>query len=144
MVREVLEKLRSDRPRLSPLRIWQAYVLLDEYKGDRPVSELTVLVALIRRACGIDSTISRHSDTVRRNFQNWIMKRHSGAGEKFNKEQVEWLHMIRDHIITSFHLERDDLDMAPFDSKGGLGQMYKLFGEGMDDVIGELNEALAA
>ena len=121
MVREVFEKLKSDRPRLSPLRVWQAYVLLDEYKGDRPVSELTALVALIRRACGIDSTISRHSDTVRRNFQNWIMKRHSGAGEKFNREQVEWLHMIRDHVITSFHLERDDLDMAPFDSRGGLG-----------------------
>ena len=144
MVREVFEKLKSDRPRLSPLRVWQAYVLLDEYKGDRPVSELTALVALIRRACGIDSTISRHSDTVRRNFQNWIMKRHSGAGEKFNREQVEWLHMIRDHVITSFHLERDDLDMAPFDSRGGLGQMYKLFGERMESVIEEMNEALAA
>jgi len=52
--------------------------------------------------------------------------------------------MIRDHIVTSFHLDRDDLNMAPFDSKGGLGRMYKLFGERMDDVIDELNEALAA
>ena len=41
-------------------------------------------------------------------------------------------------------MERDDLDMAPFDSKGGMGQMYKLFGDRMDDVINELNEALAA
>ena len=144
MIREVLDKLKSDLPRLAPLRVWQAYALLDEYKGERPVSELTALVGLIRRACGIDSTISRHSDTVRRNFQNWIMKRHSGSGEKFNIEQVEWLHMIRDHIITSFHLERDDLEMAPFDSKGGMGQMYKLFGERMDSVIEEMNEALAA
>ena len=37
----------------------------------------------------------------------------------------------------------DDLDMAPFDGRGGLGQMYKLFGDGMDSVIDELNEALA-
>ena len=51
--------------------------------------------------------------------------------------------MIREHISNSFHLDRDDLDMAPFDSKGGLGKMYKLFGDGMDDVIDELNEALA-
>ena len=51
--------------------------------------------------------------------------------------------MIRDHIITSFHLDRDDLDMAPFDGKGGMGQMYNLFGDRMDDVIDELNEALA-
>ena len=51
--------------------------------------------------------------------------------------------MIRDHIINSFHLDREDLEMAPFDSKGGMGQMYKLFGDQMDGVIDELNAALA-
>ncbi len=30
------------------------------------------------------------------------------------------------------------------DRKGGMGQMYKLFGDRMDDVIDELNKALAA
>ena len=60
------------------------------------------------------------------------MTRHSGAGEKFNDEQMEWLRMIRDHVVASFHLDRDDLNMAPFDGKGGLGRMYKLFGERMD------------
>ena len=39
---------------------------------------------------------------------------------------------------------RDDLDMAPFDAKGGLGKLYQLFGEGMDEIIDELNEVLAA
>ena len=144
MIREVVAKLKNDKPRLAPLRVWQAYVLLDEYEGTQPVSELTALVALIRRACGIDAKVSAYSETVRRNFQNWIMTHHSGSGEKFNEEQMEWLRMIRDHIISSFHLDRDDLDMAPFDAKGGLGQMYKLFGDQMDGVIEELNEALAA
>ena len=102
------------------------------------------LVALIRRACGIDGKLSPYSETVRRNFQNWIMTRHSGSGAKFNEAQMDWLRMIRDHIVSSFHLERDDLEMAPFDGKGGLGQMDKLFGDRMDDVIDELNEALAA
>ena len=144
MIRELFDRLNRDKPGLAPLRVWQAYALLDEYKGNQPVSELAALVALIRRVCGIDATISPYSDTVRRNFQNWIMTRHSGSGEKFNEEQTAWLRMIRDHIISSFHLDRDDLDMAPFDAKGGMGQMYKLFGERMDDVIDELNEALAA
>ena len=144
MIREIFEKLKSNRPQLAPLRVWQAYALLDEYKGSQPASELTALVALIRRVCGIDKKISTYSDTARRNFQNWIMTHHSGSGEKFNEAQMDWLHMIRDHIITSFHLDRDDLDMAPFDSKGGLGQMYNLFGDTMDNVIDELNEALAA
>ena len=143
MIREVFERLKSDRPLLSPLRVWQAYALLDEYKGGQPASELTALVALIRRACGIDATLSPYVETVRRNFQNWIMTHHSGGGEKFNEEQMEWLRMIRDHIVHSFHLERSDLEMAPFDGKGGLGRMYQLFADRMDGVIDELNEVLA-
>ncbi len=143
MIREVFDKLKSDKPRLAPLRVWQAYALLDEYKGRQPASELTALVALVRRVCGIDAKVSPYSETVRRNFQNWIMAHHSGGGEKFNEEQMAWLRMIRDHVISSFHVDRDDLDMAPFDSKGGMGQMYKLFGEQMNSVIDELNEALA-
>ena len=143
MIREVFDRLKNDKPRLAPLRVWQAYALLDEYKGQQPASELTALVALIRRVCGIDAKVSPYSETVRRNFQNWIMTHHSGSGPKFNEEQMAWLRMIRDHIISSFHLDRDDLDMAPFDAKGGMGQMYKLFGDQMDDVINELNEALA-
>ena len=144
MIREVFDRLKNDKPRLAPLRVWQAYAVLDEYKGGAPASELTALVALIRRVCGIDTTLSPYAETVRRNFQHWIMTRHSGSGDKFNEEQMEWLRMIRGHIIHSFHLERDDLDMAPFDSKGGLGRMYKLFGDRMDSVIDELNEVLAA
>ncbi len=144
MICEVYDKLKNDRPLLTPLQIWNAYVLLDEYEGSEPVSELTALVALIRRVCGIDKTVSPYSATVHRNFQDWIMKHHSGAGEKYNEEQMDWLHMIRDHIITSFHMDRDDLDLVPFDGKGGLGQMYKLFGDQVDDLIDELNEELAA
>ena len=52
--------------------------------------------------------------------------------------------MIRNPISTSFHLDRDDLDMDPLDGKSGLGQMHTLFGDRMDSVIDELNEALAA
>ena len=144
MIREVFDKLKSDKPRLAPLRVWQAYALLDEYQGKQPSSELTALVALIRRVCGIDATVSPYSETVRRNFQNWIMTHHSGGGQKFNEEQMDWLRMIRDHVISSFHMDRDDLEMAPFNAKGGMGRMHQLFGVQMDDVINELNEALAA
>jgi type I restriction enzyme R subunit len=144
MIKEVLRKLSEDRPRLAPLTVWRAYAHLDDYKGDNPAGDLTALVALIRRVTGLDDTLTRHSERVRRNFQNWILKRHSGAGEKFTEQQMEWLRMIRDHLATSFTIERDDLDMAPFNGKGGLGQMYSLFGDRMDDVMSEMNEALSA
>ena len=144
MIKDLLARLTADRPRLAPLTVWRAYEHLDDYKGEQPVNELTALVALIRRVCGLDEKLTRHSDRVRRNFQTWILNRHAGAGEKFTEEQMTWLRMIRDHLATSFTIERDDLDMAPFDAHGGLGRMYVLFGDGMDEVMSEMNEALAA
>ena len=144
MIKDLLAKLREDRPRLAPLTVWHAYAHLDAYKGNNPVNELTALVALIRRVCDLDKTLTRHSDRVRRNFQTWILNRHAGAGKKFSEEQMSWLRMIRDHLETSFTIERDDLEMAPFDAHGGLGRMYVLFGDRMDDIMSEMNEALAA
>ena len=144
MVKDVLAKLKHDRPRLAPLTVWRAYAHLDDYKGTNPASELTALVALIRRVCGLDETLTRHSERVRRSFQEWILKHHAGAGEKFTEEQMDWLRMIRDHLATSFTIERDDLELAPFDTHGGLGRMYGLFGDRMDDVMSEMNKALAA
>ena len=116
MMKDLLERLREDRPRLAPLTVWRAYEHLDDYKGGSPLSELTALVALVRRVCGLDEALTRHSDRVRRNFQTWVLNRHAGAGEKFSEEQMDWLRMIRDHLATSFTIERDDLEMAPFDA----------------------------
>ncbi|CAH1083611.1 type I restriction endonuclease subunit R [Candidatus Nitrotoga sp. 1052] len=144
LIRQALDKLKSDKPKLAPLRVWQAYRQLDDYKGAQPISELTALVALIRRVCGMDAQLSTFDDTVRRNFQNWVMKHHSGGGNKFNEEQMDWLRMIRDHVANSFHIERDDLEMSPFDGQGGLGKMYQLFGAKMEPLLDELNEVLVA
>ena len=68
----------------------------------------------------------------------------AGAGKKFSEEQMNWLRMIRDHLATSIAIERDDLELAPFDSHGGLGRMHALFGDEMDKITVEVNEALAA
>jgi type I restriction enzyme R subunit len=144
MVSTLLEKLRHDKPKLAPARVWQAYAQLDGFKGSSPAGELTALVALIRRAVGIDSSLTAYEQTVKRNFQNWVLKKHQGSTPKFTEEQMDWLRMIRDHICNSFHIEKDDLELSPFDKHGGLGKMWQLFGEETDGLITELNEALAA
>ena len=143
MVKSLLEQLKADRPRLAPAYVWRAYAHLEEYKGTAPLSDLTQLVALVRRVAGLDATLTTVEDRTRRNFQTWIMRRHSGSGDKFTEPQMAWLHLIRDHIATSIRIERDDLDFAPFDAAGGLGRMHALFGTGMDGVLDEMNEALA-
>ena len=142
-IKEVLEALKSEAPRLAPLRVWDAYAQLDTLPDNaRPLTELTALVALIRRACGIDQKLTPFADTVRRNFRDWILRKN--AGQPLNAEQTAFLQLIRDHVITACRLEREDLDYAPFDAKGGLGKMYQLFGDGMDTLIEEANQELTA
>ena len=63
---------------------------------------------------------------------------------KFTKEQMEWLYMLKEQIATSVHVDIEDLDYTPFDAKGGRGKMWQLFGDSMETILNELNEALAA
>ncbi len=148
MIQEVLEKLKLERPNLAPFQIWKAYEQLDASTSSAqpgsPKSELIALVSLLRRISGIDSTLIDYSNKVDLNFRDWILKKNAGQHNRFTEEQMQWLRMIKDHIATSIHLDADDLDYTPFDAEGGKGKMWQLFGEQMDEIINELNEALAA
>ena len=97
-------------------------------------------------ASGGDAMLTPFHDTVRRNFQSWIMGKHAGVPteKEFTEGQTAFLQLIRDHVMTLFRFERDDLDYAPFDAQGGLGKMHQLFGEQMDELIEELNGELVA
>ena len=41
MVREVLEVLKSQKPNLAPLHVWEAYCRVEQVQTSNPVSELT-------------------------------------------------------------------------------------------------------
>ena len=143
MIEELLNIIKQQKPALAPLHVWQAYEQIEKVNGRSPKNELVALVSLVRRVCGIDEVLTPYDATVNRNFQSWVFSKQAGA-LKFSDEQMNWLRMIKDHITTSFHCDRDDLDYAPFDANGGLGKMYQLFGDEMDAILDELNEALAA
>ena len=149
MIKEVFDKLTLEKPMLAPDYVWNAYATLEDVKnksrtGPQPKDELTALVSLIRRACGIDSELKAFDKTIDENFKNWIFKQNAGQHNRFTNEQMDWLRMIKDHVVSSYHIELDDLDYTPFDSQGGRGKMYQLFGNEMNEIINELNEVLAA
>lgn len=144
MIKEVMEKLRIEKPMLAPVAVWEAYATVEEVKNARPKDELTALVSLIRRACGIDSELKAFDKTIDENFRNWIFKQNAGQHNRFTAEQMEWLRMIKDHVVSSYHMALDDLDYTPFDRVGGRGKMHQLFGDSMNELIAELNEVLAA
>ncbi len=148
MIKEVFDKLKLDKPILAPVYVWAAYSQLDNVKtqsiASRPLDQLTALVSLIRRACGIDSELKAFDATIDENFKNWIFKQNAGKHNRFTPEQMDWLRELKNHVVNSYHIELEDLDYTPFDEKGGRGRMYQLFGAEMNAIIEELNEVLAA
>ncbi len=144
LLKEVLDKLKAERPLLAPSYVWQAFQQVEEVKHKSPKNELVALVSLIRRVTKIDKNLQAYDKVVDMNFKNWIFRQNAGEHKRFNDEQMNFLRMIKEQIATSFHMEVDDLDYTPFDSLGGKGKMWQLFGEEMNKIIDELNEALVA
>jgi type I restriction enzyme R subunit len=143
MIKELVELIVLEKPTLAPMSIWRAYEQLETVSG-QPKNAMVALVSLIRKVAGIDATLTPYDKTVDRNFQQWILKKNAGQHNRFTKEQMDWLQMLKEQIATSVHVDTDDLDYTPFDAKGGKGKMWQLFGDEMETIINELNEALAA
>ncbi|MCE3278111.1 MAG: restriction endonuclease subunit [Bacteroidetes bacterium] len=143
MIKDLCEKLKTEKPLLAPMNVWRAYEQLEKTNGSAK-NELIALVSLIRRVSGIDSTLTSYDKTVDTNFADWVWKKQQGNTIKFSEEQMQWLRMMKDYIASSFHLEKDDFDLDPFNKNGGLSKIWSLFGEQTDEIINELNEVLAA
>lgn len=143
MIKDLYEKIKTEQPMLAPMQVWNAYEQLKEASGS-PKNELIALVSLIRKVTGIDSTLTGYDKSVDKNFKEWVFKKQAGTTTKFTEAQMEWLRMIKDFVANSFHVDKEDFELDPFNKNGGLGRMWQLFGEGTDGIIEELNEVLAA
>jgi type I restriction enzyme R subunit len=106
-------------------------------------NELTAIVSLIRKVTGLDTTLTVFDTTVDKNFKDWVFKKQAGA-TKFNDEQMQWLRMIKDWVTSSYHIDKEDFDLDPFNRVGGLGKFNRLFRDDYEQIIDELNEVLTA
>ena len=98
------------------------------------------------------------AESVHERFNEWLRTKDAAASRPstinsqpsepgtvaFTPDQLSWLRLIRDHIATSLSIEPEDLDLSPFNQRGGLGKAHQLFGERLPKLLDELNEVLAA
>ena len=122
--------------------LWAAYAALEKSKvrGAGDVRIMTDLVSLFRFALEQENELVPFPEKVEANFKAWIAQQEN----KFDEEQVLWLEMIKDHIAGNLSIDTEDFEYAPFSQEGGLGKVYQLFGDELNDILDELNEALAA
>lgn len=125
-------------------RLWDCYAIKKPEKVNRGnVAQLTDLISVIRFEMGYSDNLTPFADKVNYNFMQWTLRRNAGAVH-FSDEQMEWLRLIKDHIATSLSIVPDDLDLNPFDHKGGLGKFYDVFGDAYEEILIEMNVELVA
>lgn len=128
----------------TPERLWQAYEALDRSRvrgsGQRT---LTDIVSLVRFALDQEDELVPYPERVNERFEAWLVAQQNG-GRTFTDEQLVWLTRIRDHLATSLMVTPDDFAYTPFIEHGGLGRAHHVFGGDLDELLGELTEALVA
>jgi type I restriction enzyme R subunit len=133
----------SNRPE-SLTRIWQAFELVepDKVKG-KGGKKLVDVIAMVRHAIDPSTPLAPIDMTVEERYEQWMAEKQR-AGVAFTADQKKWLDAIKDHIAASLNIEQDDLEEVPFNTIGGLGRAYELFGDELAALLDELNMRLAA
>lgn len=134
-LKELQEQLRARG--LTPQKLGHCYDLRDK-KQRGTLAQVTDLVTLIRYELGLNTELSPFADRVRANYKSWIFRRNAGKGQ-FTEEQNKWLQHIRDHIISSLNITKDDFEYTPFGDIGGLARFYELFGAEYETLLEEMN-----
>ena len=141
-LKKLYEKLKNKGVTVE--RLWDCYAIKQPDKVKRgTMAQITDLISIIRFEIGYTDNLQPFADRVNYNFMQWTLKRNAGAVH-FTDEQMEWLRLIKDHISASLSIETEDLDLNPFDRKGGLGRFYEVFGDKYEDILREMNEILVA
>ncbi len=141
-LKELYERLKERNITIE--RLWDCYAIRRPEKVKRgTMAQLTDLISIIRFEMGYTDNLSPFVDRVNYNFMQWTLRRNAGAVH-FTDEQMEWLRLIKDHIAVSLSIVPEDLDLNPFDSKGGLGKFYEVFGDGYEAILQEMNVELVA
>lgn len=141
-LKELYEKLKSKG--ITVERLWDCYAIKRPDKVRRStIAQITDLISMIRFEMGYADTLVPFADKVNYNFMQWTFKKNAGHIQ-FTEEQMEWLRLIKDHIAASLSILPEDLDLTPFDRKGGLLGFYDAFGDSYEQILQEMNVALVA
>lgn len=141
-LKSLYEKLKKKNITID--RLWDCYYIKFTDKVKRgTVAQLTDLISIIRFEIGAMDELTSFADRVNANFKEWTFRKNAGYSQ-FTEEQMEWLRLIKDHIISSLSILDEDLDYTPFDHKGGLLGFYEVFGDNYKNILNEMNIALVA
>ncbi|WP_182642114.1 DEAD/DEAH box helicase family protein [Dietzia sp. E1] len=143
-IQELADRIARPPHNWTPDIIWDAYAQIDidrVRKSDRHT--MTDLVSLLRFTLGLDDELVPYADLVRERYAGWLTQQEQ-AGTVFTESERWWLDRMVDVIAASAGISVDDLDMSPFDERGGVDGIVRDLGDRAESLIAELNDELTA
>jgi type I restriction enzyme R subunit len=100
---------------------------------------LVDLISMVKHAAREEEPLLTAAERVERAFARLT------AGREFTAEQQAWLDRIRQHLTTNLTIDQEDFDDIPIlQDAGGWGKANRVFVGELEELIEELNGAMAA
>ena len=65
------------------------------------------------------------------------------AAHKLTPEQMQWLSLVREHLVKNLSMDEEDFDLTPLlEMRGGKAKAKKVFPD-LPRIVSELNAAVA-
>jgi type I restriction enzyme R subunit len=140
-IRKMADTLTAPPYNLRTEEVWEAYEQLESSRvaGKSEQQLLTDIISIVRFEIDESERLEPFEHTVEERFEAWLAEH----PDSFSERQLEWLDMMKNHIATSAAMEKSDLQLEPFNQRGGLYRAHKVFDD-VDSVIEELNRELVA
>src|SRR5437867_4255542 len=114
----------------------------------------TDLVSLVRTAIEPTTPLEPFEEHVKQRFDSWLREKDALVSQPstlnsqpaarpgalaFTADQLAWLEKMRDYISASGSVDREHFELS-----GQWGQVYRVFGDRVEELMEELSIALAA
>ncbi len=101
---------------------------------------LADIISMVKHAAKQEEPIYTAKERVEIAFEKVV------AGKNYTYEQLQWLSLIKEHLVQNLTIDENDFKEAPvFEQKGGLKKAQKIFGKDeLKKLIEEINRNIAA
>ncbi len=99
---------------------------------------LADVISIVKHASVVQSPLLTAEERVNRAVDSFF------AVHKLTPEQMQWLSLIREHLVKNLSMDEEDFDLTPLlNMRGGRLKARLVFQNNLQTVIAELNEAVA-
>jgi type I restriction enzyme R subunit len=103
----------------------------------RGFKALADVISIVKHAAAVQSPLLTADERVNLAIERFL------AAHKLTSEQMQWLSLVREHLVKNLSMDEEDFDLTPLlEMRGGKAKARKVFGE-LPRIVAELNEAVA-